>query len=154
MQGTISSVGPAVGFPKWCSTTGLYRSYIVHGVLIEIEAYQNEVAGGCAIGLMVQPTASTAPTDLSSFTEQKSVTHLLVPNQKCYLRKYLTTAEVYGQSKETVATADSFSALYNAAPSSTFKMYIGLQGASGIAEHAQMLVRVTQYFEFFGRNTF
>ena len=155
-SGPLNTVvsGQMPGFTKWCSSTGPYLSYIVHGFKIRLQAAQGNVDGGMAVGVMTVPTSASAPTAMKQFLENRGKVVQLQPLLVRYITEYQTVAQVYGQSRETVAIADSFSALYNAVPSSEVTTYIGVQGNSGVLQYMQCTLQITCYLEFFGRQNF
>lgn len=145
--------GACEGFSKYCSSTGPYLSYIVHGFSLDVQMNQGNVDGGMAVGIMVAPTSASTPTAISQFGEQRGRLYQLNPSRTSRHWSSHTIAQIYGQTRQTVAIADSFSALYNAVPSSEVTLHLAVQGNSAVLEHLYFTMKITCYVEFFGRQT-
>lgn len=153
--GSLGSGAP-VGFSAYCGASpSLYGAYIVHAVKIHCE-----VTGGSGIdtfgwGFAVRPGSMAAPTSLAQAAcLPRAKTQVAVPGAHNYMSAYYTVGQVYGQSPQTVAIADSFSALYNADPSSTIigDIFCADTFATTQLSFSLKLI-VTQWVEVFGRNT-
>jgi len=70
------------------------------------------------------------------------------------LSLYCTVAEVYGQTKQTVAIDDTFSALHNATPTSEVRVDVCCIDTVATQQSLPFTFELTQYIEFFGRQEF
>lgn len=153
--GSLGAGGP-VGFASWCSNSaGRYLAYCVHAFAIDIEATQPAGTTGTAMCISFQPASGALPTDIVQAAGMPRAKSLLLAagTQVHRVHAYHSVAEVYGQTNQTVAMDDTFAALYNATPASEVRCNISLQGTSTTLNTLPMLIKLTQYVEFFGRQT-
>lgn len=152
--GTLGS-GPPVGGSQWLGVApSIYSAYIVHASKVTIE-FTTVASITPVISMSSRPRSMLQPTTVTQAGGQ--------PRGKCMLTQiyqrnkmsvYNTTAQVYGQSPQTVAIADSFSALYNADPTSETVLDIGIQDPTGTTQLSGPLqLEIIQYIECFGRVT-
>jgi len=151
--GTLDS-GGAVGFASWCANAaGKYLAYCVHAFAVKLSVTQPAGTTGTHITMGFKPASQGTPTDtLQSAGQPRTQSRLLAAGtQISHMYAYHSTAEVYGQTNNAVAVDDSFSALYNAAPASEVRCDISLQGTSSTLNTVPVLIELTQYIEFYGR---
>lgn len=155
--GTLTTSAPA-GFAQLCSATSLYRSYIVHAFAYDIEvALQGTTSNGYSLVFGVLPQAAFLPAPASVAALQGApraqVKMIQTANGPVRFRGFHRVGQIYGQAPQTVAIADSFSALYNATPASEVYLHLGSADAAGVTQLAYDLrINLYMYIEFFGRN--
>lgn len=158
--GTVATIAPA-GVTQLLGASACYKSYIVHAFKVEITVLPTSVIAppgnqsNLAIGVAPQAAVSAAPGSISAF-QQMPRSQVGICNgytQPWRYSRFWRIGEIYGQSPQTVATADSFSALYNAVPASECLFHIGYEDQAGaVAINFDMQLVLTQYVELFGRN--
>lgn len=151
--GSLGS-GPPVGLAAYCGASpALYGAYIVHAWKVHIEMTNG--ATNFAWGFTARPASMAAATSVAQIgSTAYGQMRIITPGQISKLTKYGTTGQVYGQSPQTVAIADSFSALYNADPSSEIIGDLGAQEVTGSTQLISgYILTITQWVECFGRNT-
>lgn len=152
--GTFGTGGPTGGAPfLGPSTTSMYGAYIVHAFRLDLEVNANVF--GAYFGLLFRPNSMSAALSAGSLDSQ-SHGQVKMVNVSGVTRwgMYRTTGQIYGQAPVTVATADSFSALYNADPSSEVVADLYVGNTDGVTATAfSVKIRLTQYVEVYGRNT-
>jgi len=152
--GSVGTGPPTASVPYLGpSTTSLYGAYIVHAFRLDIEVNANVF--GAYFGLLMRPS-SMASASTAGQCDSQAHGQVKMVNVSGVTRwsLYRTTGQIYGQAPITVATADSFSALYNADPSSEVMgdLYVG--NTDGVTSTAfSVKLRLTQYLEVYGRNT-
>lgn len=152
--GTFGTGAP-VGAPGYLGASpALYQAYIVHAFRVNLQVIPGSNYG--AVALSMRPASMSTPISIQQQAGQgRALLKMCIPSVITKMSMYGTTAQVYGQSPQTVATADSFSALYNADPTSEVMMDIGCQEPSlSVQITFSCTVEITQYVEVFGRNTF
>lgn len=154
--GTLSSNTPG-GLSKLLGASACYRSYIVHSFAIDIKVMS--VANTPLVaqfGILPSYALAAAPASMTAIMQSPRAkwgcTQYLVPPLR--LKGFWRSGQLYGQSPQTVAIADSFSALYSATPASENYIHVGFDEQ---AHTTQMLMGLqlvlTQYIELFGRNS-
>lgn len=144
------------GFSQLCSTTAIYRSYIVHAFAYDIEmVLTTNSTSGMGFGVLPQAAFLPAPASVLAIQGAPRAKTMVIQQDagRYKLRGFHRVGEIYGQSPQTVAIADSFSALYNATPTSEVYLhfaFVDLAGTTQLA--ASMKVSLYAYIEFFGRN--
>jgi len=151
--GSLAAGGP-VGFASWCGNgAGQYLAYTVHAFAIRVQCTQPAGTTGTHIVLSFCPNSQAVPTDtVQAAGGQRAKGVLLAAGTQVHtIGAYHSVAEVYGQTNQAVAIDDTFSALYNATPSSEVRCDISLQGTSSTQNTIPALIELTQYVEFYGR---
>lgn len=151
---STAAAGGAVGFSSWCGTgSGQYLAYCVHAFAVKVLISQPAGSNGTHVVMSFKPSAQALPTDTVQAAGGARAKSLLIcaGTEVHKLQSYHSVAEVYGQTNQTVASDDSFSALHNAAPSSEVRCDISLQATSATSTTCPALIELTQYIEFFGR---
>jgi len=151
--GSLAAGGP-VGFGSWCGNgAGQYLAYTVHAFAVRLQITQPAGSIGTHVVLSFCPNSQAVPTDtVQAAGGQRAKGLLLAAGTEVHvLSAYHSVAEIYGQTNQAVAIDDSFSALYNATPSSEVRCDISLQGTSSTLNTAPALIELTQYVEFYGR---
>lgn len=151
--GSLAAGGP-VGFASWCGNgAGQYLAYTVHAFAVRVSITQPAGTTGTHVVMSFCPNSQAVPTDtVQAAGGQRAKGLLLAAGTEVHvLSAYHSVAEIYGQTNQAVAIDDSFSALYNATPSSEVRCDISLQGTSSTLNTAPALIELTQYIEFYGR---
>lgn len=151
--GTLGA-GGCVGFNSWCgSGSGQYLAYCVHAFAVKVQATQPAGTTGTHLCMSFKSAAQAVPTDtVQTAGSQRAKSLLLAAGTQVHtLYSYHSVAECYGQTNQTVATDDTYSALYNAAPASEVRCDISLQGTAATQNTIPVLIELVQYIEFFGR---
>lgn len=150
--------GSPEGFNSWCSSTGLYGSYIVHAFKLEWNFINENLTAAsgpfnCVVCWNFRPATTAAAVNMpQAMSQPRAVYATLNSNNPWKGSRYFTVAEIYGQSPQTVAIADSFAAIYNATPSSQIAADLSIVDPStGTAQAINGTFVITQYIEFFGR---
>lgn len=149
-----AAAGGCVGFASWCgNAAGQYLGYCVHAFAVKISATQPAGTTGTHVVMSFKPATVAVPTDtVQAAGGQRAKSMLLAAGTQVHsMSSYHSVAECYSQTNMTVATDDTFAALFNAAPSSEVRCDISLQGTAGTANTVPCLIELTQYIEFFGR---
>lgn len=157
--GTVATIAPA-GVTQLLGATACYKSYIVHAFRVEI-VISNVTVGAAgttynlAFGAAPQAAVSAAPGSITALQQMPRswVTMQNPYQQPMRYSRFWRIGEIYGQTPQSVAIADSFSALYNAVPASEVLFHIGYEdqaGATALTFNLQIVL--TQYVELFGRN--
>lgn len=120
--------GSPVGFSTYCGSASMYREYIVHGFKL---SWNFSTYSTTPLVMCFSPRAggASAPSTMEQAqSNPRARWCTIVPSGPVFRgsMKY-TVASLYGQSDDTVASADSFSALYNAAPASYVAVDISIQ---------------------------
>jgi len=151
--GGLGAGGP-VGFGSWAGNgAGQFLAYTVHAFAIRLRATQPAGSTGTHVAYRFVPASVGTPTDsvqVAGSPRAKSVI-LAAGDGIRELRSFHTVAEIYGQTQQAVAIDDSFSALYNATPASEVRMDLCFQDTSATSEVVPILLEMTQYIEFYGR---
>jgi len=150
--GSITT-GQPIGFSNFCGTAGQYRAYIVHAFRIEVQSVVSNING--VMGVSFRPASMSVPSSMAQVAGlARSKVVQMLPEQLKRISIYATVGQIYGQTDATVAMADSFSALYNTDPSSEIFCDLSFQENSATTQITiSCVVKMTQYVEFFGRNT-
>lgn len=145
--------GAPVGFANLCSSTGYYGAYIVHAFSVHMVMYQASGNSSSVVTMMPRVTGAAPATSAQEAISNPRCKSVIVDQgNHSHLYLYASVAEVYGQSPQTVAIADSFSALYSAAPGSAILVDIGRQDtAVTTANNISYTIKLTQWVELFGR---
>lgn len=154
--GTLGAGGPA-GFSYYCGNAdGQYLAYCVHSFKFDLTFTQPSGSTGTVVALHPCPNSQAAPTSMEAVMGgARSVYTLAAAGTQVHkLSLYCTVAEVYGQTKQTVAIDDSFAALYNATPSSEVRVDVCTADTSATQQSLPFTFVLTQYVEFFGRQAF
>lgn len=156
--GSLSS-GVPIGATHWLGTSpSQYGAYIVHAFQVKLEMTSGTANDfPVVVAVSFRPASMAAPTSIAQQQNQSYAAHKFVSpggTNPTVITRYCTTGQVYGQSPQTVAIADSFSALYNADPSSEVLADVGIQNPDATnAATVYLNVTVTQWVECFGRVT-
>lgn len=150
--GSFSAI-QAPGFVNWCGNIhpSMYRAYIVHSVRLKILATAQ--ANNMVLAVTPRYAAATAPTTLGEAASlARSTCKIVSAYDNVVISRYWTVGEIYGQSPQTVAIADSFAALYNADPASLISCDLQVVDPAGANQLTMAVtIAVKQYVEFFGR---
>lgn len=144
----------APGFANWCgnASPSMYRAYIVHAVRVQFNLTAQANNMFCAI-VPRYTSAAPPPTIGSACGLARAFTSEITAYNTLKYSKFWTIGEIYGQSPQTVAIADSFAALYNADPASSVSLDFLLVDPAGASTlTCTGSIRITQYCEFFGRD--
>lgn len=151
--GTLGT-GQPTGANQWLGTNpAQYQSYIVHAFRVKVTLTSNNYNMLAALSFQASATlpGSCAQAASSSYGSMAIIAPNAYPTR---LGRYLTTGQVYGQSPQTVAIADSFSAAYSSDPTSMIYGVISCQDILLTTQYtAAMTVTVTQWVECFQRVT-
>lgn len=151
--GTLGA-GGAVGFASWCGNgAGQYLAYCVHAFAVKLSCTQPAGTSGTHIVMSFKSAAQAAPTDTMQVAGSARAKSLLMAagTEVHTMYSYHSVAECYAQTNQTVASDDTFSALYNAAPASEVRCDISVQGTASTLNNIPVVLELTQYIEFFGR---
>lgn len=150
--------GSPEGFSTYCGSASMYREYIVHAFKLTW-SFNNTVSGAANNILMCFVPRSGGASAPTSMEQAQSNPRARWCNMRDGLRDFTgsmkyTVASLYGQSDQTVASADSFSALYNAAPTSYVAIDVCLQNPAGVTQLGVVGTFVLEFYvEFLARNT-
>lgn len=144
---------PPTGFAAFLGTVpALYSAYIVHAARVQIQTVWTSSTTP-VMSMTARPASMAAPTSCQQAAGQ--------PRGKCALMDiykrnvmsyYCTVGQIYGQSPETVAIADSFSALNSADPASEVLLDVSLQDPAATTQQVtNCQIQITQWIECFGR---
>jgi len=150
---TLGAGGP-VGFGSWCGNgAGQYLAYTVHAFAVNLRITQPSGSNGTHVVISFCPNSQAAPTDtVQAAGGQRAKSLLTAAGTEVFrMGAYHSVAEIYGQTNQAVAIDDTFSALYNATPSSEVRCDISLQATSNTQTTLHGLLELTQYIEFYGR---
>lgn len=151
--GALSS-GPGVGVGNLLSSTGQYRFSIVHAFKVELQLCSN--AFGTVICMLHRPAGTLQATSMSQMVCLPHTSYKQLPNNSygpvSRISMFRSTAQVYGQTVKSVAIADSFSAAYNADPTSTTACDIAIVNTQATSNILSYTMRITQWIELFGKN--
>lgn len=147
--------GVPYGFANLCSSTGYYQAYIVHAFSVHVTLYQASGTTSSVVTLMPRVATAAAATSAQEAIGNGRSRHSIVDQgNHSHLYMYHQVGEIYGQSPQTVAIADSFSALYNASPTSLLYVDIGRQDTALATQNTMSYtLKLTQWVELFGRVT-
>lgn len=142
------------------STPALYRSYIIHAFSVEVElcSIGNATVFGvtAAWGMLPRPSTAAAPVSVAQIANNARGKTCLISegNTPRKLYMYHTVGEIYGQTPQTVAIADSFSAVAASPPSSLIIVDIGVQDPNAAVQISYSVkMKIKMWCEFFNRNT-
>lgn len=147
--------GPPVGAGSYLGASpALYGAYIVHAFRVKLQIVSPTGFFG-AVGMSFRPASMNVPTSIAQQAGfARSTVKQVVQDFVTTITMYGTTGQVYGQSPQSVAIADSFSALYNADPGSEVMCDIGSEENSHTTQITfSAIIELTQYVECFGRNS-
>lgn len=146
--------GSPDGFSTYCGSASMYREYIVHAFKLSWNFTTNSTTGPL-LCFVPRAGGASAPSTMEQAQANPRARWSMVPTGASPWKgsmKY-TVAALYGQSDQTVATADSFSALYNAAPTSYVAVDICMQDPSASNQDAVRGTFVLEFYvEFLARN--
>lgn len=140
----------------------MYQQYIVHAFKVSLTVNTQLLPAtnnnGLAVCLRFRANGASQFASFSSNVAAPHSVARLIPNfgsgDPVVMSMYSTTAAITGQSPQTVASADSFSALYNADPSSLCIADIGVVDINATNNlKAGFIIRITQWLELFSRAT-
>ncbi len=122
--------GSPDGFSTYCGSASMYREYIVHAFKLSWNfSTATTTNNGPLMCFVPRAGGASAPSTMEQAQSNPRARWCMLvgdaPPWKGSM-KY-TVGSLYGQSDATVSTADSFSALYNAAPTSYVAIDICMQ---------------------------
>lgn len=147
--------GSPDGFSTYCGSASMYREYIVHGFKLSWNFASNATNNTIVMCFVPRAGGASAPSTMEQAQcnprARWCTLHEAAQNFAGSM-KY-TVASLYGQSDQTVATADSFSALYNAAPTSYVAVDVCLQDPHLTTQISVAGTFVLEFYvEFLARN--
>lgn len=148
------TAGPGVGVGNLLSSTGQYRASIVHAFKVELQLCSN--AFGTVVCMLHRPAGTAQAVSMGQMMSLPHTVCKQLPNNAysavARISMFRSTAQVYGQTVKTVAIADSFSALYNADPTSTTACDIAITNTQNTTNILSYTLKITQWIELFGKN--
>lgn len=148
--------GSPDGFSTYCGSASMYREYIVHAFKLTWN-FTNSAGNPLIMCFVPRAGGAAAPTSMEQAQSNPRARWCILQgsqqgNNFMGSMKY-TVASLYGQSDQTVASADSFSALYNAAPTSYVAVDICMQDVHGTTQLTAAGTFVLEFYvEFLARN--
>lgn len=151
--GALSAL-QAPGFGNWCgnASPSMYRAYIVHAVRVEFQLTAQ--ANNMFVGIIPRYGGASPPNTIGQAAGlARCFTSEVIAYKPMKYKKFWTIGEIYGQSPQTVAIADSFAALYNADPASLVSLdFLLVDPTTTNTLTCTGSIKITQYCEFFGRD--
>lgn len=153
-SGAFGTGGPT-GSTPW---SNFYQQYCVHAFRVRLRACTqgSSSASSSVLALFPRPASGAQCTSMAQVVanprSKSAIMQFGAPPVD--LSIYMKTAQLYGQSEQTVASADSFSATMGATPASAVWVDVCIvDPALSTQNGVDFIMEVTQYCEFFGRIT-
>lgn len=154
--GDLGAVTPAGSTPLLgASGSAVYGAYIVHAASISWKIMQTTNSGCTVCALIPRCATAAEPASMGRAISTPRAKYGMVGPAEGVVNLYTfnTTAQLYGQSPQTVATDDTYSALYNATPTSEVRCDFALASTDNNQQTVNVVVVLTQWCELFGRWT-
>lgn len=146
----------AAGFSQICSATSRYRSYTVMSATVRVIFQSNGSVGHSMFGaISSRANAISAPasqSDMAARPGAKTTFFNYIKNAE--LRSHMTIAQVVGDTPAAIPTDDTYSALYNADPTTLVVCDVAAQtDDQTTTSTCYAYVEITQYAVVYSLNS-